>query len=350
MSEANADRLDWIDAAKGLGILAVVAGHVYRGFFYNVLFVFHMPLFFFLAGYLYRVKTDQKRYLLDKIGHLMVPYVSFLVLLYIPFAVLQIIDHGVDAKLFLRPLVGGRLLESWLGIFWFVTCLFTVQQTMNVLLCRFPRRTVAWMMLGSLVLGYANSAVYPRFWLPGDVNVALAACPLFFVGHLARQVPLERYWPLYLSGSVLAVLLLAAGFDNTLDMKFAKYGIPGVTFLSSLCMIGLLLCAAMRLSALGLLNKLVSRCGEASMTVMYLHLPVMKLVKIITGSANPHFRYLVAVAVPVVVHRLVSRSACARTLLLGSNNAQAACWRQVVAGHADVLRRRDGRIDHGAGK
>ncbi len=337
MSEVNADRLDWIDAAKGLGILAVVAGHIYRGFLYDVIFVFHIPFFFFLAGYLYRVKPDKKRYLLDKIGHLMVPYGSFLVLLYLPFAVMQVIDHGVDAKLFLRPLAGGRLLGSWLGIFWFATCLFFVQQTMNVLLCRFTRRGVAWMMLGALVLGYVNSAVFPRFWLPGDVNVALAACPVFFVGHLARQVPLERYWLAYLAGTVLAVLLLAAGFENTLDMKFARYGIPGVTFLSSLCMIGLLICAARRLSAFAFLDRLVSACGEASMTVMYLHLPVVKLAQSITGSANPHFRFLAAVAVPVVVHRLVARNTCARALLLGSNDDLAKCGRKVLSGAGGVL-------------
>ena len=54
-------RINWIDYAKGIGIILVVYGHMIRGmsqqisaeFFYisdSVVYGFHMPLFFFLAG------------------------------------------------------------------------------------------------------------------------------------------------------------------------------------------------------------------------------------------------------------------------------------------------------------
>lgn len=58
------DRDAWIDYAKAIGIILVVYGHVARGIFTagldmdpriyeitdNIIYSFHMPLFFFLSG------------------------------------------------------------------------------------------------------------------------------------------------------------------------------------------------------------------------------------------------------------------------------------------------------------
>jgi len=67
-------RLDWADAAKGLGIILVVYGHVARGLFHagmyadeasyilidQIIYSFHMPLFFFLSG-LFFMSSFHKR-------------------------------------------------------------------------------------------------------------------------------------------------------------------------------------------------------------------------------------------------------------------------------------------------
>ena len=48
-------RIRWVDIAKGIGIFLVVLGHCQIT--ENVLTLittFHMPLFFFLAGYVFR--------------------------------------------------------------------------------------------------------------------------------------------------------------------------------------------------------------------------------------------------------------------------------------------------------
>lgn len=53
-------RIEWIDIVKFIGIFLVILGHsisadnkqleVYRNFIYS----FHMPLFIFISGYLYK--------------------------------------------------------------------------------------------------------------------------------------------------------------------------------------------------------------------------------------------------------------------------------------------------------
>jgi len=90
-------RQDWIDYAKGMGIIMVVYGHVLRGihnagfqlsdFFFNVsdtlIYGFHMPLFFFLSGFLFS-KCFNKRgaspFLSDKVKALLYPYILWTLL------------------------------------------------------------------------------------------------------------------------------------------------------------------------------------------------------------------------------------------------------------------------------
>ena len=50
----TSDRVEWIDAAKGIGIILVVLGHIWLiGPGQKIINSFHMPLFFFLSGYGY---------------------------------------------------------------------------------------------------------------------------------------------------------------------------------------------------------------------------------------------------------------------------------------------------------
>lgn len=48
-------RLDWIDCLKGLGIILVVWGHLNLPRAVEIIiYSFHMPLFFFISGYLFK--------------------------------------------------------------------------------------------------------------------------------------------------------------------------------------------------------------------------------------------------------------------------------------------------------
>lgn len=61
----NNKRYNWLDSAKTIGILLVVLGHIPSEYGYKwAIFLFHMPLFFMLSGYLYKfvdVKSEFKR-------------------------------------------------------------------------------------------------------------------------------------------------------------------------------------------------------------------------------------------------------------------------------------------------
>lgn len=50
------NRIEYIDLAKGVGIILVVIGHSISGIGYKFIYSFHMPLFFFLSGMCFSIE------------------------------------------------------------------------------------------------------------------------------------------------------------------------------------------------------------------------------------------------------------------------------------------------------
>lgn len=82
-------RLDYIDTAKGIGIILVVIYHHLLGaeFINNWISSFHMPLFFMITGYLYAFRDDYTKpvgkFIVQKLKGLMCPFatLSFIVII-----------------------------------------------------------------------------------------------------------------------------------------------------------------------------------------------------------------------------------------------------------------------------
>jgi len=55
------NREQWADVMKGVGIITVVVGHLYSGIVHDFLYLFHLPIFFFLSAYFFKPKKDIKR-------------------------------------------------------------------------------------------------------------------------------------------------------------------------------------------------------------------------------------------------------------------------------------------------
>lgn len=71
------ERIEWIDMAKGYGILAVIYSHISHVGLKSLCHIFHMPLFIFLSGYTYKIKNDWKQMAIKKAKRLMIPYIIF---------------------------------------------------------------------------------------------------------------------------------------------------------------------------------------------------------------------------------------------------------------------------------
>ena len=77
----NKKRINWIDWAKVIGIWLVILGHApAKGHIF--IYMFHMPLFFMLSGFLYK-RTNFKSEIKKSFRSLIIPYLIFNLLLII---------------------------------------------------------------------------------------------------------------------------------------------------------------------------------------------------------------------------------------------------------------------------
>lgn len=317
------ERLYWVDTLKGIGIICVVIGHLYANSFAGFLYLFHMPLFFIVSGYLLRPEADLRAYALRKARHLLIPYLSFLVLLY-PVDFYTALTDGsphtlrFDLRLVAVPILGGKLLSGATSIFWFVTCLFLTQQIVNFLVVRLSRQRVLLLMAVFLALAYANALLLPGFWLPWGTNIVLAAAPLFYLGYLARERRLHA--PLWISLllALLALALYMADSLDTPDMKSTHYGTPIFTLIFSVAWVALLADLSRRLSAIPYLHSGLEALGAASMAVMYLHEVLRIFLQSALHLADLTLCLICEVLGSYLIYLVLKRFTLTRTLFLGA--------------------------------
>nr|WP_087573003.1 acyltransferase family protein [Sphingomonas sp. CDS-1] len=268
-------RLEWIDVARGIGIVAVVVGHVWtRGGLRDAMYSFHMPLFFLLSGLLSRpqpVASFTRRQFASQ----MRPYAAFLILLILADQIIETMKGG-------RPifhswpqdvapiLLGGSWLCGPFTIFWFVPCLMMARILFNMALARWPdplgRR---WMllMLPCLLLAYGVGKFTSLSPL-GLLTVPMALV-LLWLGAAWRLVT-WRGWML----APLAPLSLAGlmALLPTLNMKAADYGWPLLSVGSAVATSFLLFRLSVRIAPF---SGWIAAIGRASLVIMYLHVAVI---------------------------------------------------------------------------
>jgi len=212
----KATRSTPIDTLRILGICAIVIGHttpVAR----DALFIWHVPLFFFLTGWLWRDRPLRAE-LGTRFRTLLVPYVWWLAVVGAVFvAVYAIRERSLPLRAVVDAVYGGTVGRPF-TTFWFFSALFVAAVVWRVTPAR-ARLVVAAAGLAALTFAGPQLSAAP-------LAVAVGACCVFFVaaGQLARTVRLP--WQV---GAVLAVVgVTAAAVDVVapLDLKYGDVGTP----------------------------------------------------------------------------------------------------------------------------
>jgi len=323
------NKILWIDIMKGLGMLAVVIGHIYVGEISRNIFIFHMPLFFFVSGYLFKPTFEYKNYFFKKVVHLLIPYFSFLIPLYITFTDFPSLDIKEILRYFSRPIIGGVMLNGYFGVFWFVTCLFLTQQIMNYLINKLNSKKLLLLILVILIVSYSNKYMFPQVWLPWNLNVVFHSIPIFYVGYIykKRNFNINKIFLVLLG--FLVILFSFAFPENVYDMKFAEYGIPIITFISSLILILIIKLISIELSNYKLSNYIFSEIGKASMVIMYLHMPIYILTKSYF-SKNLTICFLTAIILTYIIHLVLSKFKFGKAFFLGSYMHFKEVWKPLM--------------------
>jgi fucose 4-O-acetylase-like acetyltransferase len=270
---AERTKRNWIYAAKGYGMILVILAHISE---YSpvgmIIYSFHMPLFFFISGYLFSAKGSFAEFAERKTKRLIVPYFIYAIPLilwdafitrgkdywqYAPvfegFKLLSIDSyHGTyDWSTVPEPSIISVLFRDVLGLIiqkrmwtmWFLACLILLSFLFYFIVKVIKRewiRAVIVMLLtaGGFVFYFCGGK--PLVW---NIDVCLTAGLFYYVGYLIRKKNLMEElirWEkrIYvLIGTVVVNLLFCwlniriSGYG--LDMYNSDYGVLPVMYIAA---------------------------------------------------------------------------------------------------------------------
>lgn len=289
--DGQASRIKWIDIFKGIGITLVVIGHMWSPGGKFILW-FHMPLFFFISGYLYNSDISIEKYLKKKFLRLIVPYLSFLFLLSIPDYIVcfNSANSTMNSHLFgdiisltIKQIYGGRDLYGWFDVFWFVTCLFLTQQIFHIInrLCNkkslFVFIIILFLFIHATICQYLPYLRLPLFW---GINIVPMAILFFYIGHIIPEKILNKKTILIVSiiFLLLAIILDIKGIMNhEFKMKWEAYGMPIINIVLAFCGIVTISNISKLFSHNKIISTIFTELGKASLIIMFLHQAIRQI-------------------------------------------------------------------------
>lgn len=183
------NRIEWIDNLRGIVIILVVIGHLsiplmLQTFIYS----FHMPLFFFLSGYLFNKKTfnSMKEFATKKFHAILVPY-FFFALISIPIGILNNSVQGVGTQpikiltdfYYLNGTVG------WNTPLWFLIPLFIIEIGYFYICRKSTTQISSTIIVLIFLLGYG--ATFLNFRPPFGLDIVLVGLVFYAIGNYCRQ-------------------------------------------------------------------------------------------------------------------------------------------------------------------
>src|SRR5574339_9345 len=146
-------RIEYLDIARGIGILLVVLGHNDFGalspFFHKVIYSFHIPLFFFLSGYFINVATPFFDYFKKRFHSVLKPYLFTIFLIYFTSVSFEKMGFQTALLRITKSLYGSGYYLDWVQL-WFLPHLFVVSlyaYFLVLLLSRLNNRPLRWGIL-----------------------------------------------------------------------------------------------------------------------------------------------------------------------------------------------------------
>ena len=220
---AEKQRIQWIDVAKGICMLCVIAGHSGIPIITRIVFSFHLTVFFILSGYTLKNNLSVES-LANRFRSLMIPYFVTCVAVTGMDVVNKIVFSNETGIKALTEVVSMDLLRSYMasgsittfgaenigtriGAIWFLPALFFAAWIAQLLIKYVDRAEKRYMLIALPVL---LSCYLGRFiWLPFSVQSAILAAPFLLLGYDMRQKgTLSR---ITLKEAVICAVIFVAG-------------------------------------------------------------------------------------------------------------------------------------------
>jgi polysaccharide biosynthesis protein PslL len=305
MSTSREPRLLTVDVARGLGILLVVLGHntLFRESshgLYEAIYLFHMPLFFFVSGITFRV-TSPGETVRKRARALLVPYFMMGAI-----AVLLGAQSGDVSAIVgqLRGVFYGTGHTIRFVPLWFLPSLFLVSISTAVLVGlartalsveqfeRWRPRLLAALMVAGLVAGAAvlRSGVFARapfvdvsgrpIGLPWSLDLLPFVFSIFVAGLLFCRARIIRNCPIPLVVVAAACTVLAVLVTNgvSLDLNYRRMTSAPAVIAGMAVGISLVFALSALIARVPVVARLFAYFGSASLVILLFHSPLQRRV------------------------------------------------------------------------
>lgn len=221
-------RYPWIDILYSIGIILVIFGHshpsdwsVFSGTFFEKLIIFiytfHMPLFFFIAGFLFMNSNAIERngygkWIKKKCIRLLTPYVILSMIAMIPKYYLE--HHTfITVKAFIKAICIPRI-GVW-GHFWFITVLLLCYAIFGAWKTKVNKKNIGSMLsvitLVSLVVYFVPFSTQ-WFGISDLKNVCIYFCMGMWVKYFERyKVEVSKG---FMWCEIIATMIVAGALDH----------------------------------------------------------------------------------------------------------------------------------------
>ena len=303
-------RINKFDNLKGMGIFLIVLGHVLYleqfssiNFLHNFIFIFHLPVFFFVSGYFSKINLEQPVKLFKQI---MIPYIIFSLLFFLFY--LSYDKHSISLMVF--PAYG----------LWFLLALFFMKMSLPiwnrlkypVLISLFLAVTYGFITYDADFLGLRRTFVF---------------LPAFLIGFYYKdyKIKMENIYPklsnllenkIFIACIsvilILSSIFLAAYLPSSLVKMDSFY--PSPKFVN---MIFRLLIIILGIGITLILNRfmtnkecILTKWGRNSMVIYLFHLFIVKLLKkdftAFLSAQNELFVFLFSIVFSFIIVLILS--------------------------------------------
>lgn len=328
-------RIEYLDIAKGIGILLVVLGHndfeVISVFIQRLIYSFHMPLFFFLSGYFINTSVPFLDFFKKRFNALLKPFFFTIFLIYFTSVSFEKMSFNTAITRTVKSLYGSGHYLDWVQL-WFLPHLFVVSLyafLFIVLVSKLRNRWITWgILLAILAIAIPLLNVfypfplsilgkdYELYGLPFSLDLVLVTGFFFILGHEVRQVTSEKTFDngLLLAATGGIVLLLNILFPYEIDFNIRLYESFLINTTDAILGILFILALARQIELhTGWLALFLKYLGNISLIILLFHVPIQAFwaqkVETVTGNfpLGIAVGFVMGVLGPILIHEIFIR-------------------------------------------
>ncbi len=314
-------RIAWIDIAKAYGIIAVVIGHALQsGITTNIIYWWHMPLFFIVGGFFLKPitptkLTEWKAFFNKRLYRDLLIYFLAGIGLILLYCLVHDESWPYLINHLSRLIIGGRTLNLYTSTFWFINVYLLSITAVTLLISTIKSRWWQFLIVTSaLFLGTCYDKVdWLRFYsyktLPWNLDIVLITVFFTYIGYLFLHT--DYHWiekPENITLLITAAGFIVAGylsgylnFRLSLKSHLIEGSLPKVILLATIPLIfsfGIMGLSYVTSQLSG--SFILSIIGQHTMIIMYLHRALLDMTALL-GIHNIMTQIIIAIIVPMLL-------------------------------------------------